>query len=290
MDLIEDQKYTYVLKKKMEYCKTVANRNAEYDLYACDKNKIKTDNIVHARHYDSTTLHVGNVLTEYYCNQYGCDKNIIDQSKRYYDTQKKNYFIFDFDETLTTKHFFGAFRYDFETYPDRMPTIDDAFITDFFGSPERLEAIKEMIKNIKLNNGIPMILSCGIRKNIIRLCKQVNIYIDENYVFGNNGISCIENKASFILDIITNGNIPFTDNKFEHGNIELIDMRGHNVFYTDDDIKGNDRIISILKSRSKFPTEYKYDNSPFLNKKTKSLGLPIQRISEIVIAFEKKSI
>jgi hypothetical protein len=119
-----------------------------------------------------------------------------------------------------------------------------------------------------------------------------NIYPE--HIYGFQGYNCINDKAIFITNILRNQNMPLML-YFEKG----ADLESeHNVFYVDDDMRGNNTIISEFLNHKVYASQffqheinshkYIFNINASKNKSNRSPGIDIKTIEKIPEVFEYK--
>ena len=195
-----------------------------------------------------------------------------------------NYFIFDFDCTLTYTHFY-YFIYDLETYCKKFKmTLTDEikntqqeiikyireeyipsshtttrFTNFIFGTDTRLKIIKDLLN--KLNYKNVYIASRCVKRDICKCIDLVGIKIPHENIFGHE-----TPKLNVLNHLISKGNI----------------------FYIDDDKKEHREFMLDLEPTNKFPfvMSAKYNNCyVFMNSLMKEgNGITVEQ-SDLILNF-----
>jgi hypothetical protein len=134
----------------------------------------------------------------------------------------KNAFVFDFDCTITSKHFF-YFTHDYETFKKMYPyvsyptnetdTNETDMINMIMGGEERIRLIKNMINTLVSKNCEVHIASRGVKKDIIEFLKKIGIInIADDHITGGE-----TPKIEVLQKLIATKNVFYADDdKDEH--------------------------------------------------------------------------
>lgn len=168
--------------------------------------------------------------------------------------QPKSY-IFDFDCTITMRHFFHLINNKSEflkLYSDKPEVIENVgylltqknyflgsetslpdgtyknkFITTIFGNQERLNALKEMFSILQTKGEI-IIASRGLKNQIIKCLNFVGINSPDNILIKEENIFGGVNKVDILMDKTSKSNVFYVDD----------DHTEHNIFFKSKHIEG----------------------------------------------------
>jgi hypothetical protein len=168
--------------------------------------------------------------------------------------QPKSY-IFDFDCTITMRHFFHLINNKSEflrLYSDKPEVIENVgylltqknyflgsetslpdgtyknkFITTIFGNQERLNALKEMFSILQTKGEI-IIASRGLKNQIIKCLNFVGINSPDNILIKEENIFGGVNKVDILMDKTSKSNVFYVDD----------DHTEHNNFFKSKHIEG----------------------------------------------------
>lgn len=136
--------------------------------------------------------------------------------------------VFDFDKTLTTRHLYHIIH----NYIKDVGYLSQRELIDIFGGQKRIDALNNMLLNLKENGSELYIMSFGVVSYMKKALHRVGISPDIfTHIYGQDTFGGIYNKSEKILQLKREKKIS-----------------GNNILFVDDDKQNIDQAVKVCKT------------------------------------------